>query len=80
MQIYGTVMSVCANDGLSHRDVRMCQWINTPENSDHHFPWRLHILELLFDWRVKTLSGHRVNLALCGVVEKRSLIFCNNYS
>jgi hypothetical protein len=80
MQVYGTVMSVCANAGLWYRNVRMCHCINTPENSSHHFPWRLHCFELLFDWRMRMISGHRVSLAVCGVVEEPSLIFCNIYA
>jgi hypothetical protein len=37
--------------------------VNIPENSSHNFPWRLHCLENLFDWRVRMLPGHRFCLA-----------------
>jgi hypothetical protein len=52
--------------------------VNILEDSSHHFPWRLHCRELLFDWRVRMLPGHRFSLALWGVVEDTSLISCNN--
>jgi hypothetical protein len=43
--------------------------VNIPESSSYHFPWRLHCLELLFDWRVRMLPGHRFSLALWGILE-----------
>lgn len=52
--------------------------MNIPEESSHHFPWRLHCLELLFCWRLRTLPGHRFCIALRGVSEDPGLISCNS--
>ena len=51
---------------------------NILENRGHHFPRRVHCLELLFDWRVRMLPGHLFSLALWDVVEDQSVNSYNN--
>jgi hypothetical protein len=38
----------------------------------------MHCLELLFDWRVRMLPGHRFSLDVWGVVKDPSLVSRNS--
>jgi hypothetical protein len=67
------LISTCIYCGNERDKINEQNSVHTPENSRHHFSWRLHSLELLFDCRVGNFPHHRFNLALWSAVKGQSL-------